>query len=204
MRSIGRNTTFDYISYLAASTFKAGNCSLEEAGAPLAEIVENYLQKFPGKSITLIGTSRGAQITSYIETKLDPALLQNRTLTVFSIAGVHGGTQLMDLAHRICCAKALRNHPAIKQGLSFGSQESNQLVSSLQERQKVWAKQGTVVSHYFFATTEDEKVRPISSSLPYLESTPSKNYQILSGESHETIVVSLQNQIFTIMKTKRE
>lgn len=195
--------SFPNVHLVVGSVYKAGNCSLEAAGNPFVEVVEDYLQKFPGKPIVFIGTSNGARLASYIETQIRPELLQKRKLTVFSIAGVHGGTALMDLAHKVCCAKALRHDPAIKKELSFRSQKSKDLVASLQERQKVWEQQGTDVTHYFFATTEDEKVRPLSSSLPYLESNPARNYQIVVGESHESIVDGVQKQIFDILRRNK-
>lgn len=194
---------FPQAHLVIGNVYRAGNCSLEAAGNPFIEVVENYLAKFPGKPIVLIGTSNGARLASYIETQIKPQLLQNCKLTVFSIAGVHGGTTLMDLTHKICCAKVLRHHPEIKKELSFHSEKSIKLITSLQERQKVWALQDTKASHYFFATTEDEKVRPLGSSLPYLESTPFQNYRIVVGESHETIVDSVQSEIFEIIKRNR-
>jgi hypothetical protein len=58
---------FPHMDYLAGPVFKAGNCSLEEAAEPFIEVVEDYLRKFPGKPLILIGTSNGSRIASYIE-----------------------------------------------------------------------------------------------------------------------------------------
>ena len=108
----------------------------------------------------------------------------------------------MDLANRICCAKVLRHHPHIARDLSFNSHSSRSLISALQGKQKVWETQGVEVAHHFFATTEDEKVRPLSSSLPYLPSTPAEHYQVIYGESHETIVDRVLPQILALLRRK--
>lgn len=191
---------FPKMHYLVGKVFKAGNCSLEEAGNPFVKVVENYAKKFPGKPIYLVGTSNGARIVSYIETKLNPKLLKGGRIKVFSIAGVHGGTRLIDLANRLCSNRLVNHHPSVQQDLAYGSETSQNLVRNLQERQRVWQQYGVQVDHYFYATTEDGKVHPVSSSLPYLESTPLKNYRVLSGETHETLVDRVQPHIFKIIR----
>jgi hypothetical protein len=196
------STHFPNTHYIAGSVFERGNCFLEEAGDPFIELIEDYLQKFPGKSIILIGTSNGSRIASYIEVNLKPELLKNSQLKVFSIAGVHGGTVLIDLAHRMGCAGMLGLHPAITSDFSCNSERTLSLVSQWRERQKIWQVQRTEVSHHFFITTEDELVRPLSSSFPRLKLTPLENYHVVHGESHETIVDGVQPQIFDLLKQK--
>jgi hypothetical protein len=196
---------FPNTHYLVGVVFKAGNCSLKNAGDPFVEVIEDYVQKFPGKPIVLIGTSNGGRLASYIETKINPRLLsQGSQLRVFSIAGVHGGTKLMNLAHQIGCARILRHHPDVTKELSFNSEESSRLVKALQQRQSVWKTQGVDVFHYFYAATEDEKVRPLASSFPYLGTEPRTYYEVIYGETHETIVDRVQERIFFILKGKRE
>jgi pimeloyl-ACP methyl ester carboxylesterase len=183
---------FPETHYLAPYIVLAGNCPLEEAAGPVVQIVENYLQKFPGKPVTLVGTSNGARIALHVEAALNPDLVKaNSRLLVISIAGVLGGTKLMDLAQRICCRRFLTHHGHIKRDFSFNNRHSVQRVSALQERQQLWEQNKVDADHYFFATTEDEQVRTLSSSLPYLPSTPAAHYQVVSGHTHETIVDGL-------------
>ncbi|MBS0624857.1 MAG: hypothetical protein JSS32_02265 [Verrucomicrobia bacterium] len=183
---------------VVGSVHKAGNCSLQDAANPFVELVENYMEKCPGKPIVFIGTSNGARVAADVESRVNPEGL--KSLTSFSVAGVLGGSKVVDWAHKFCRCLSRLHHPAIKRDLSSMSQESQALVSALQQRQVVWKRQGAEVSHYFIATTEDEKVRPLDSSLPYLEGTPKENYWIEVGESHETIVDAVQEKIFQIMR----
>jgi len=191
---------FPNTHHLAPYIFQLGNCSLESAGDPLVAIIEHYLKKFPGKCITLIGTSNGTRIASYIETAINPDLFSEKSrLMIISIAGAHGGSRLMQLATRLCCRALCKHHPEIQRDLSFGSERCSLQYQQLQAKDEVWRKRNVVVSHTFYATTEDEQIRPISSCLPYFTSITAEGYHILSGHTHETIVDGVYDDILSLL-----
>ncbi len=192
--------SFPHFHLVVGSVHKAGNCPVQVAGEPFIEIVEDYLKRVPDKPVILMGTSNGSRIVSDIETRVNPELLKNRKLIVISIAGVHGGTSMMDLACKFFCTRILKYSPGVTKELVFNSKTSQDLLFSLQARQKTWKAQGTEAHHFFFATTEDQVIRPLESNFPYLEFTPLKNYKIVHKENHQTIVDRVQEQIFQIMK----
>jgi len=168
----------------------SGRCSLEDAAAPLLPIIENYLAKFPAAPIRLIGTSNGGRIASYLEVHLKPELMEGHPLSVVSIAGIHGGTYLMDYVGY------LRFHPEIVDNLSYNSLFSQKLLLQWQEKQQQWVERGIQVLHRFYATTEDEQVRPVASALPFLPNTSDNDYRIVHGQTHMTIVDAVCENVF--------
>ncbi|MBA3238512.1 MAG: hypothetical protein H0T62_09240 [Parachlamydiaceae bacterium] len=58
--------------HVSPKVVNGGNCELEVSADPYLEICEKYLSQFPGRPITLTGTSNGSRIMQYIETHLDP------------------------------------------------------------------------------------------------------------------------------------
>jgi pimeloyl-ACP methyl ester carboxylesterase len=171
----------------------AGRCPLQDAAAPLIPILEDYLEKFPGKPVYLVGTSNGGRIAAFLETALSPEKLEGHALSVISIAGVHGGTVMMDFLKQIGAAFIFS--PDIADNLSFNSPHSQELLHRWQEKQNEWALKGIKVEHHFYATTEDEQVRPISSSLPHI---PDAQYHLIHGHAHMTIVDGVCREVLSL------
>jgi hypothetical protein len=166
-----------------------GNCSLEIAAKPLLEVVENYLKKFPGKSVTLIGTSNGGRIAAYIESKLDPLLLGESKLIVVSIAGVHNGTKFIDFLESIHMLSLARLAPELADEFHWSSCVAQENLKAWQSKQVIWNKNGNKVFHLFIATMEDENVWGQSASLPQAPQNTTKTKHIVyNGETHTSIV----------------
>ncbi len=164
-----------------------GNCALETAAYPLLEVVNNYLKKFPGRPVTLMGTSNGGRIAAYIESKLDPEILGSSRLSIVSIAGVHNGTKVVDLVKKLHLLPLARLNKDLADEFIFGSRVAKENLSAWQNKQYVWKHQNRSVRHLFCATTEDEQVRDLTSSLPY-EGTMNSVYKVFNGHSHTSIV----------------
>lgn len=164
---------------------QGGNCALETASVPLAAIVRNYAQKYPGKPIHIVGTSNGGRITLDIEEKLEVEQVQGRPLRVVSIAGVHYGTQWINRLAAWKVLRLARFHPAIASDLRWGSAKAQQLLEAWQAKQGQWQAANIDVKHLFCASAEDEQVRPVSSSLPYHHFC---EYRLYTGEDHVSIV----------------
>ncbi|HEV8052612.1 MAG TPA: hypothetical protein VGP47_08955 [Parachlamydiaceae bacterium] len=171
-----------------------GNCGLETAGKPLLEALENYLHKFPGKPVRIIGTSNGGRLAAlYIEANLDPAVLGSSPLSVVSLAGVNYGTKLIDNAKSTGLSGFLI-HKQLEEEFGFGSEFARKSLMAWKAKQDVWNEQNKTIRHLFCASTEDFLVTDNSSSLPYHE-TASSTYVVISGESHTSIVDALRKNV---------
>lgn len=169
-----------------------GNCDLETAADPILKIVEDYLTKFPGKSINLIGTSNGGRIAAYIESKLDPELLGDSSLSMVSIAGVHDGTELFDVITPIMDYTNLSKE--IKEDYKPGSENAQKYLNKWKEKQATWKRLNKKVRHLFITSTEDECVFGLNRALPYHADGKSK-YKVLSGESHISVVEASRSKV---------
>jgi len=182
------------IHRLAPHVPSAGFCSLENEEIPLMPILEDYLKKFPGAPLHLIGTSNGGRIASHLETHLSPELIKGRSLSVISIAGVHGGTVLIDSLKQLGVASLL--HPGVIDSLSYNSLSSQNLLKQWQDKQYEWHRHDIKVRHCFYATREDEMIWPISSALPFLPHTQVEDYHVFHGYSHLTLLDGVREDIF--------
>lgn len=186
----------------APEVMKRGNCGLEAAGKPLLEALESYLTKFPGKPVTLIGTSNGGRLAAtYLEANLPPEVLGSSTLTVVSLAGVHYGTKFMDYMMNPHVLPLVLDKQLLEE-FRFGSESARKHLFAWKAKQDVWNAQNKKVHHLFCATTEDAAVRDNSSSLPYHESSSSK-YIVVSGQSHTSIVDALRKDVMQWLKLHR-
>lgn len=178
------------VHYVAPHVPSKGNCPLEQACIPILQIVKNYLEKHPGKPIHLIGTSNGSRIISYIETQLDTASMKGRTLTVTSIAGVHHGTTWITTLEKTRLAVL---HSKLVKELAFESEFSKILLGLWKAKQEEWKAANINVRHYFYATTEDELVQPLSSSLPIIDEKDT--HRIYHGCGHSQIVEKVREVV---------
>jgi hypothetical protein len=177
-----------------------GNCSLETAGKPLLEALENYLKKFPGKPVTLIGTSNGGRLAAfYLESRLDPKILGNSSLAIVSIAGVHYGTKVIDFLSQMNFLPHLND--TFKEEILFGNKAAKSCLEAWHKKQSIWKEHNQKVRHLFCATTEDEQVRDISCSLPYHQDAVS-TYKIVSGHSHTSIVEEMCDDVIQWIEEK--
>lgn len=184
---------------LAPKVPLAGNCALNTAADPLIEIVNSYLKKFPGQPVTLIGTSNGGRIATHLETLLEPKLLGKSPLSIVSLAGVHYGTKMVDLLKKIYLIRLLRLDKELTEEFCYASDAARENHSSWRRKQAVWHETQQNVRHFFCATTEDEQVRDLSSSLPYHEASTS-TYHITSGHTHCSMVDGVRAQVMQFLQ----
>jgi len=180
-----------------------GNCPIEIAAEPLLTIVEDYLKKHPGHPVNIIGTSNGGRIAAYIESRLDPTLMQGVSLTITSIAGVHYGTTVIDLLKKIGLLRFAKIDAELAKDFEWGSKTAQKLHSDWREKQLVWQQEDCNVRHLFCASTEDEQVQNNAASLPLPPSTVSDNenlvyaQKVYHGESHTSIVEHVQKDVMS-------
>ncbi len=180
--------------FIAPIIAKRGNCSLEVAAEPLLHIVQDYLKKFPGKPITMIGTSNGSRIISYIENNLTTEEMEGATLNVVSIAGVHYGTKVVDWLEKLHLLPISTLDSKLSKEFKWGSVFAKKLLKDWSQKQNEWKENGINVRHLFCTTLEDEKVISRSSSLPLL-SNATCHYFVYNGENHQTIVTKAQKDV---------
>lgn len=171
-----------------------GNCDLETAAKPILDVLEDYLKKFPGKPVALVGTSNGGRIAEYIESRVNPELLGVSHLSVVSLAGVHYGTKLMDQVKKMGLLFLTGVNKKLADEFLYGSGPAKQNLTLWQNRQGIWARQNRAVRHLFCATTEDEQVRGNESSLPYHNASLCA-YKVVHGHSHTSIVDGVRNDV---------
>lgn len=155
-----------------------GMCSLDAAAEPVWNHVEDYVKAHPGKPVCLCGVSNGSRVAMWIDVKLRK--YGNTPVKVSTIAGVHFGSSRMDLLNWLGIAPWM--YPAdLLSELTYESERSKALM------EQVRGDLGERVRSYeFFATTEDQSVPDLSSSIPH--TGHGQTFRILHGHSHDSIV----------------
>jgi hypothetical protein len=179
---------------------KKGNCKLTTAAEPLLKVVQNYLEKFPGKQVTIIGHSNGGRIASYIETNLSPDLLGNSRLSIVCLAGVLYGTQFINQIQKLGLLPATGICKSLQRELAFGSECAKEALASWKEKQKTWKEQNKNVRHLFCASPDDGMVQSMDCALPYDEAAKS-DYQIYTGQSHVSIIAHACDNVMKWLNT---
>lgn len=176
---------------IAASVKKLGNCPLEEAGKPLLEKVQTFVNQNPGKSITLIGHSNGGRLAVYIYNSLK---LNNNRFNLITLGGVLGGTKLASFFQNKKWAHFLVKKDLIDE-FCFKSQTTiNQLCCLKQKPCENREK------FFFFAANEDRLVFPPTASLPILNKD--EEHYLFEGEGHLSLILSAKNKVVEILKTQ--
>lgn len=179
---------------VAPRVAERGNCALERSAEPFIHLVKDYMLKFPGKKVTLIGTSNGGRILSEIETKLNKEEIGNRALDVISIAGVHWGTHVPE---RLAKWKILPRPivgKVLEEEFRFGGHYAQSLMERWRNKQLEWAQHNVRVRHLFCATLEDHLVVNVSSALPILPHTPCY-YKIDRNHSHVSLPYGVKDHV---------
>ena len=183
---------------LAPHVAEGGNCSLETAAEPFVAVIKNYLERFPGRPITLLGTSNGGRILSYLECRLTSEEIGEGELNIVSIAGVHYGTKWVEWLENAHMLWTLRFHPALSEEFRWGGKFAKGLLDKWIDKQAEWEKGGVKVRHLFCSTLEDEQVMDSSSSRPLLKGEC--EYRVLEGENHLSIVPAAQQEVLKWLK----
>lgn len=180
------------------------NCSLESSTKPVREILKTYINDQVEKKentiipINLYGVSNGTRITlELLQGLIDPELRQKLSqkhiqlaFKVNCIAGVLRGTTTWSLRLANCCRlikwiaqNILRISPHILSDFTYKSAATTQLI----EKTKALKDSQTDTYEFsFYASTEDNKVTPYTSSLPVLGKN--ETHCIVHGEYHDSVV----------------
>lgn len=174
----------DKIDVFAPEVFKRGRCSLDEAVDSILPPILDYTRKNPKKPVCLLGTSNGGRITAQVETVFRQKS-PSTPIMVSNIAGVHFGSQRMNLLEKLGLGKWL--YPAVlRQELQYGSPKAKELLSQINEP----LPDGCAARAYeFYATTEDLTI-DLDSSLPKIINLERK-YHMIHAHSHGSIVTGV-------------
>ncbi len=184
-----RDRTASQYTFAAPHVYNKGNAPLERAAEPILRMVKEYLQEHPGKPVSIIGTSNGSRIATYIENNLTAEELRGTSLKVVSIAGVLGGTKVVNRLGPLL--RIVRLNSKLIEELKWQSSVATNLMDEWQKKQKLWQERNVDVQHLFIATREDALVRPIKSSLPM-----NSSHKIYHGEAHMSVVDAALNDVF--------
>lgn len=164
-----------------------GNCPLETSGKPLLEVVQNYVNKHPGKPLYLFGFSNGTRLVTYIEAHLQ--LPPGSSLNVVSIAGIHSGSRVVTNMQRV--ARAAGMHSELITQLSYHSVTSQELLALRETTAD--ARRDIQARHIFFASTEDEAIQPVSTALPGIAKAL---HRIVHGHAHGSIMAAVRSTVW--------
>ncbi|MBJ7449806.1 MAG: hypothetical protein JHC93_05555 [Parachlamydiales bacterium] len=161
---------------IAPYVHKKGDCSLEEATTPILNIAKDYGVKHPDNLVCLIGFSNGARIT--VKMALELAKLPI-SIKVSTIAGVHFGTEMVNLFHRYKIDSYFFGEDIVKE-LQYGSELAR---LTIEKMRSVEAK--GKISWEFYSSSNDRVIAPFTSSLPFIENA---TYYSTSGYGHCSLV----------------
>lgn len=131
-----------------------GNRDLAVCSEPILDMVKSYIAENPNKPIHLIGTSNGARIVSYIETRLRD---QPVTIRVTSIAGAYYGSRILNQLNKYAGpVTGLILSRDLRKNLSVGSDECKDLILEMQKPVNI----GTRI-YEFYGTANDWYIRTL-------------------------------------------
>lgn len=162
-----------------------GNCRLEKAAQPILNKILDYMRKYPGKPICLIGLSNGSRIATWLEVQLR-SISPQTPIRVSTVAGIHFGTSLMNLVSKF---KILHwfVKKCIREELAHGSQKACQILDEVLK-----PSPNIVRAYEFWGSTEDYHVPCLGSSLPLLNKNES--HFVVHGYGHNSILRGIYKQ----------
>ncbi len=171
---------------------KKGDCNYMDAATDITTVINDYIRLYPDLTIFLIGTSNGSRIAATVESMLDPELYKNAKIRLVSIAGFFGPAHITQVAHSYGILNYMGYHPDIIDALTTDDPH-NSLLEMWNEQQHNWKAYTVDVKHQFYASTDDERLYPPTSSLPklnkyYNNGNDIDNYIIIPGWDHCSIV----------------
>ena len=154
-----------------------GNCTLEQAGNPILDIIVDFINKHPTKPIHLIGSSNGSRIVSYLEIVLR-TLRPNTKIKITSIGGVYYGSDALYYLKFFKIANCVL-HENIISSLTTGSNESINLINSMQLNTNISR------TYEFYATANDWYIPNFNSCYPILNGINDVTYhEPITGIDH--------------------
>ena len=172
---------------------KLGNCSLEDAAAPIYDEVATWAVNNPEKPIVLIGISNGTRISGYISSRLKAEQKGNNPIHVSCIAGLFNGTKFVSRPDWPYFLQSLWGKifkiffsDKLFEEFSWESDRAKQLSSEIEEA----SKKGV---HYdFYSSASDTQIVPFTSGFPQVTGA---NYFSTFAEGHASISRAVKDQI---------
>lgn len=175
------------IHCVAPVIYKRGNDRLKKVSQPVLAIIKDYIAKNPNKPICFVGISNGARIASYLERKL---YQESCPIKNYSIAGVHFGTNVMNMAIKTGLVKIFRIHPEVQKDMKFASGANIRRLHAWRKRSmQAQGKRERV----FYASTEDLRV-DLRSSIPKIDHKTDAQ-EIFNKHSHISMLNAPQKAI---------
>lgn len=167
-----------------------GNCSLESAVKPLYNIILDYVQLNPSKSVHLISCSNGCRIASWIECELRNIDVNIR---LTCIAGAFGGSVLID---KCSIPLSLILSTDIITELSTNSETNNQLIEKINSKLIIGTR-----FYEFYGTANDWYIPNFNTCYPIIkQNKPNDNFEVVYhdlkyGYDHVSLGWYLSNEI---------
>lgn len=150
-----------------------GRMTAEQLAHSLIPEIENYVMTTKIKNVVIIGFSYGALVGGFLAGTLRVRHPAIRVLFA-GIAGIFFGTSMVDLAATFRLSGFFVD-PVVYRDIQFASDSGRECIAGMLDP--------VVANHvyHFYASTDDEKIRPFTSSLP---NTPNAFHHVASGVSH--------------------
>ncbi|MBJ7449086.1 MAG: hypothetical protein JHC93_01855 [Parachlamydiales bacterium] len=158
--------------------YQGGNCSLADAATPISDMVNDYIEKFPGNPICLIGTSNGGRISLEVERR---ARGKGAAIRVSAASGIFFGSTVIDRLKKIKPVRFLLK-PILLEELSTGSETAKALIKAV--KQPLVGKDKR--SYEFFAAKHDNCIPNFDSCFPKIGENP--QYILKHNETHMSIM----------------
>lgn len=161
------------VDTLIPFVYRKGQCSLEEAAAPILWRIKQYRDEHPNKPIILSGFSNGGALVLYLAQELKKTEPQ-RPIMVTTIAAPLLGTQASSKI-QTAQKKLKKYNSEVQERLAFGSTEALKLLDSTPKDVQILCYGGR----------EDMHVTPLASAVPSIEGAERR---VISGVMHHSIL----------------
>lgn len=165
------------------------NLSAEACADIILPIITRYVNSHDNASVILVGLSNGGRVACFVEHAMRQACPRTPVL-LMSVAGAVTGTVVIDDNIGACLIDR-----SVRQQLGYRSRESLDLIERLREP----LPRGVVRHHIFYATCQDQLVRPIESALPDIRQN--EQHFLLDGCGHLSIMDVVHNHVMLMIQS---
>lgn len=168
------------IQCVVPELYKKGNYSFKQVAKPVLHLVEDYMDKNPGKPVTLVGLSLGSLVGAYVQRKLKD---RGEAIKTVSLAGPLLGTEFVTRNQKLL--KLFKIHHDVRKWLCFGSFETQKLIQGWRESTE--SANGRRHNDFYISRT-DPRVKPYRAGLPIIGEDD--GHFVNSGDSHASILTN--------------
>lgn len=184
------------IQCVVPELYRKGNYAFKAVARSVLGLVTDYMEKNPGKPVSIVGLSLGSLVGAYVQSKLKGSKAAIKTI---SLAGPLLGTEFVN--RNLKLLKLFKIHPDIRRRLSLGSLETQKLIQGWREStEKAEGRR----HNEFYGSRTDTRVKPYRSGMPTIHESDS--HYVVSGESHASILTNkkvLNNVVYSIVDWTR-